>query len=333
VHGRVPSAGSEIVVRGLRIFGGASGNLAPLSLTKIDSVVDPVRGSRDKPAKPLEVLQALPTGGGQNAETLDRAERRIPALLQHRDRVVTASDYRTLAREAPGVEVGRIAVLPLFKPHERQGDSPGVVSVMAWPRQASLAFTAPYPRADRPLLETVHRFLDARRPLATELYTIGCAYKPIGASVAVQIQDGHVLEEVLANVRLALRRYLWPLPLGAFGNESDWPTTARVDGGYPLGRNLTDRELEVVVARVPGVQGVSPVRLFERALVGGKQRYVELPGSGKVVTVCTLAAWELPELTALLVTEGTTAPDSVTEPYGSAVGQGVVVVPIVPEVC
>ena len=331
VHGRVPSAGSQITARGLRVGGGARGNLAPQSIAKLDSVVDLVTGVRGKPSKPIKVLQSLATVGGQDAETLDIAERRIPALLRHRERAVTAADYRVLAREAPGAEVGRIAVLPLFKPHERQGDIPGVVSVMVWPDVPSATFLAPYPRADRPLLEAVHGFLDARRPLATELYTIGCEYKPVGVSVAVQIQDGHVREEVLANVRMALRRYLWPLPLGVQGSAGDWPDSTRADGGYPLGRSLTDRELEVVAARVPGVDGVSAARVFERRTVGGKPVYVELPGVGKAVTACAIAAWQLPELTALLVVEGLTAPDSLVDPF--AVADGAVAVPVVPEVC
>jgi len=331
VHGRVPSAGSQVTARDLLVGGGARGNLAPQSLAKIDSIIDTTTGARGKPAKPLKVLQSLPTTGGQDSETLEVAERRIPALIQHRDRAVTASDYRVLAREAPGAEVGRIAVLPLFKPHERQGDIPGVVSVMVWPLQPTVTYLAPYPRADRPLLEIVHAFLDSRRPLATELYTIGCAYKPIGVSVAVDIQDGYVREEVLANVRLAVRRYLWPLPLGPQGSAGDWPTNNRADGGYPLGRSLTDRELEVVAARVPGVDGVSPVRLFERRQVNGEPVYVELPGAGKAVTTCNIDAWELPELTALLVVEGTTAPESLHDPYASP--SDAVAVPVVPEVC
>lgn len=331
VHGRVPSAGSQITARGIRVTSGARGNLASQTLAKLDSVIDLVTGARARPPKPLKVAQSLPTTGGQDAETLALAERRIPALIRHRDRVVTAGDYRLLAREAPGADVGRVALLPLFKPHERQGDIPGVVSVMVWPEQASSTYLAPYPRADRPLLEAVHGFLDERRPLATELYTIGCAYKAIGASIAVQIQDGYVREEVLANVRLALRRYLWPLPLGAQGSAGDWPTSTRTDGGYPLGRSLTDRELEVVAARVPGVSGVSAVRLFVRTTVLGKVAYVELPGAGKTVTTCALDAWELPELTALLVVEGIDAPASVVEPF--AVADGAVAVPVVPEVC
>ena len=95
-----------------------------------------------------------------------------------------AEEMLDLISEMPGVEVARVEVLPRFKPQERQGEVPGVVSVMVWPARPTIDFTAPYPRADRPLLESVHAHLDARRPLATELYVIGCAYKPLGLSVA-----------------------------------------------------------------------------------------------------------------------------------------------------
>lgn len=335
VHGRVPSAGSQIIARGLRVGGGRAGNQAPGSLAKLDSLIDLVTRNRRKPDKPLKVVQALPTRGGSDSETIVEAERRIPGYFRHRDRAVTVDDYRALAREAPGVSVARVEVLPRFKPHERQGDIPGVVSVMVLPAKATQDFTAPYPRADRPLLETVHAFLDLRRPLATELYAIGCVYKPLGVSVAVQISDGFPREQVLGDVRIALRRHLWPLPLGLDGSAGDWAASraanAPSDGGYPLGRPLTDRELEVVAARVPGVGGVSAVRLFE--LSGGKFR--EVAGAGKAVSTFTLEPFELPELTTLLVVEGVDAPASLDSPFGPASGTGgnTVAVPIVPDVC
>lgn len=328
VHGRVPAAGSEIVARGLRVGGGKRGNVPPNAIAKLDTVIDLTTRAAGKPKAAIKVLQGLPTHGGTDGEGLAAAERRIPAYFQHRDRVVTIDDYRRLAKEAPGAEVGRVAVLPLFKPHERQANIPGVVSVMALPQMETIDFQPPCPRADRPLLEAVHAFLNVRRPLATELYSIGCVYVPLGIAVGIAVRDGFAREEVLTQVRLAVRRYLWPLPRGVEGSEGDWPATAQADGGYPLGRALTDREVEVVVARVQGVAGVAPVRLFK--LEGGK--YVALPGAGKAVTTFTLNAWELPELKALSVVEGD-SPDSVTAPFAPAIGDDVVVVPVVPEVC
>jgi len=332
VHGRVPSTGSRIVATGLRVGGGARGNLPAGTLAKLDSLIDLVTGARKPPLPAIEVVQPLALQGGADAETLDGAERRIPAHFQHRDRAVTVEDYRVLAREAPGVQVARVEVLPRFKPHERNGDVPGAVSVMVLPQRFTEDYAAPLPRSDRPLLEGVHGFLDDRRPLATELYVIGCEYREIGVSVAVQVREGHAREQVLTDVRLALRKYLWPLPIGLGGADGPWAATATNDGGYPLGRSLTDRELEVVVARVAGVAGVSPVRVFENH--GGT--FVELPGAGKLVTTLSLARWQLPELTALAVIEGVDAPDSVTAPYGSSATNGsgsAIFLPVVPELC
>lgn len=343
VHGRVPPTGAQIVVRDLRVGGGRRGNLPPNSLGNVDTVLDRLTGNAKKPDKPLKVLQALPLSGGTDNETVTEAERRIPALFRHRDRAVTAGDYRQLAKGQPGVEVARVEVLPRFKPQNPDDEVPGVVSVMVWPMKPTIDFTAPYPRADRPLLESVHGYLDARRPLATELYVIGCAYKPLGLSVAVQVKDGFAREQVLVAVRQAIRRYLWPLPIGLDGLEGDWPAAAMAsdgqrvdssaDGGYPAGRNLTDREMEIVVARVPGVAGVSPVRLFALDKNG---RWAELAGAGRALTTFKVERYELPELTALVVTEGVEAVGSLTAPFGKGGGKGggnSVYVPVVPEVC
>jgi predicted phage baseplate assembly protein len=342
IHGRVPSTGSRIVAQGLRVGGGARGNLAAGTLTRLDTLTSLVTGERRKPDPPIELRQPLPLAGGADAETLDAAERRIPAVFRHRDRAVTADDYHALAREAPGAAVGRVELLPRFKPHERQAGVPGAVSVMVWPARRSETFAAPLPRVDRPLLEAVHAHLAPRRPLATELYVIGCEYRPLGLSVAVQVRDGFARETVLADVRRALRRYLWPLPVDAA--DAPWPAgtvgDGATDGGYPLGRTLSDRECEVVVARVAGVAGVSPVRLFD--LVDGA--FVERPGAGKAVSTFPLERWQLPELSALAVVDGVDAPDS---PLAAGDGAGAagggdgdgdadgpaLYLPVVPELC
>lgn len=326
IQGRVPSTGSRIVAAGLRVGGGARGNLPAGTLSKLASVSDLLSGARRVPLPAIDVRQPLALRGGADAETLDAAERRIPAHFQHRDRVVTAEDYRLLAREAPGAAVGRVEVLPRFKPHERQSGVPGAVSVMVLPQRDSEDQGAPLPRADRPLLEAVHGFLNERRPLATELYVIGCEYRAIGLAVAVQIRAGYAREVVLAEVRQALRRYLWPLPLDA----SPWPATPGQDGGYPLGRRLGDRELEVVVARISGVVGVSPLRLFEQGANGG---FTELPGAGKIPTTLLLQPWQLPELVALAVIEGVDAPTSPELPHSPSSAAAALFLPVVPELC
>jgi predicted phage baseplate assembly protein len=165
MRGRIPPAGRRIRVRQLRTGGGVAGNLPPGTLKTISatSLTGDQLGSR------LIVAQPMALGGSADAETLRDAERRIPSRLQHRERAVTADDYRVLAQETPGAAVGRVELLPRFKPQTRHEEIPGIVTVMALPDRP--LGPPPNPRADRPFLEAVHGWLDNRRPLATELST------------------------------------------------------------------------------------------------------------------------------------------------------------------
>jgi hypothetical protein len=97
-----------------------------------------------------------------------------------------------------------------------------------------------------------------------------------------------------------------------------------------LGRAVTDREIEVVVARTPGVASVSPVRLFTKTKPAEAWR--ELPRDAKDRAVLPLRAWQLPEMLSVVVAEGADAPDDLlrTSPAAPA---DLVVVPIVPELC
>jgi hypothetical protein len=319
VRGRVPSPGARVRATRLRAGGGAAGNLPAGSLKEIS-------GQDQRPGRPLpriRVLQPAAARGGADAESVSAAEARISAFLRHRERAVTADDYRVLAAQTPAVGVGRVEVLPRFKPQTRQFDVPGVVSVMVLPDVPGGGVgSAPNPRADRPLIEAVHAHLDARRPLATELYVIGCEYVPVGVSLAVGLRDDAPLDETLQQIRAAIARLLWPLAPG--GHDGS---------GWPLGRSVVDRELEVEVARVPGVATVAGVNLFTRALDGWQ--LVARGASG--TQALTLAPWQLPELMQVLPAAGDAAPEelggaTLPSPAGGSRGTRVAI-PVVPEVC
>jgi hypothetical protein len=320
LRGRVPAPGMRVRVAALRGGGGRAGNLPPGSLKEISAV-----DLQGKPVKMLAVSQPLATEGGSDAETLEQAERRIPALLRHRDRAVTEDDFRRLAAETPGVALGRVELLPRFKPQQRRDGVPGVVSVMVLPAKPQRR--PPNPRADRPLIEAVHAWLDARRPLACELYVIGCEYLPLALTVGIEIRDGFGQDRVLLEVREALRAHLWPLAPGGAGAT-----------GWPLARPVEERELEVVVARVPGVQEVLGVRLFARETLGGEPRWRRLQGPREGdQAALRLEIWQLPELLGVVVAAGA-VPET---PGGLGLGDGdgdgtdgdAVPVPVVPEVC
>ena len=312
MRGKVPESGMRVRLALGRFGGGRAGNLPPESLAELNA-----RRIDGQPAPPIKVLQPLALSGGEDAETLAVAERRIPARLRHRDRAVTEEDYRRLALEAPAIDVGRVEVLPRFKPRDRRFHVPGVVSVLALPA-APLA-PAPNPRPDRPFIERLHAHLSVRTPLATELYVIGCDYVAIGVSVAVAIRDGFARDQVLLDVREALRRLLWPLAPGGLDGQ-----------GWPLGRAVRSRELEVEVSRVPGVDELRGLRVFRQAGTD----WQPLPAiAADGAQILALQPWQLPELLSVVAIEGDAAPTdlrALPNPFAEA---DAVAVPVVPELC
>ncbi|WP_377152925.1 baseplate J/gp47 family protein [Roseateles sp. UC29_93] len=312
MRGKVPESGMRVRLALGRFGGGRAGNLPPESLAELNA-----RRIDGQPAPPIKVLQPLALSGGEDAETLAVAERRIPARLRHRDRAVTEEDYRRLALEAPAVDIGRVEVLPRFKPRDRRFHVPGVVSVLALPA-APLA-PAPNPRPDRPFIERLHAYLSVRTPLATELYVIGCDYVAVGVSVAVAIRDGYARDQVLLEVRESLRRLLWPLAPGGLDGQ-----------GWPLGRAVRSRELEVEVSRVPGVDELRGLRLFRQA----GTEWQPLPAiAADGAQILALQPWQLPELLSVVAIEGSAAPNdlrALPNPFAEA---DAVAVPVVPELC
>jgi predicted phage baseplate assembly protein len=320
VRGRIPPAGRRVRVQQLRAGGGVAGNLPAGTLKAISAaaLTGEAVGSR------LVISQPMPLEGSADAETLRDAERRIPARLSHRERAVTADDYRLLALETPGVAVGRVELLPRFKPQTRADEIPGVVTVMALPDRPLAP--APNPRADRPFLETIHAWLDNRRPLGTELYVIGCEYVPVAVSVVITVADGAPPDTTTQAVKDALRRVLWPLAGGGFDR-----------GGWPLGRALSNRELAVEVARVQGVSEVGGLNMFRRNVSSGGWEPIGDSRNGREQNL-TLERWQLPELLAVVVVADDTATGAPMEiraaanPFAdpSAVP---LAVPVVPDLC
>ena len=322
VRGKIPPAGHRVRVRQLRSGGGVAGNLPPGSLKTITAIStqngDPI-GSR------FVVTQPIALGGGAESESLRDAERRIPATLQHRERAVTGDDYKALTRETPGVAVGRVELLARFKPQTRQSGIPGIVTVMALPDRPLAS--APNPRADRPFLEAIHAWLDNRRPLATELYVIGCEYVPVAISVVFTVAEGAQPDTTVQAVKDAMRRVLWPLAGGGFDRQ-----------GWPLGRALSNRELAVEVARVDGVSEVGGLNLFRRNVSSGQWEPLGDSRTGREHNL-VLERWQLPELMAMTVVADDTATgapltivDGASNPF-AAPNAVPLAVPVVPDLC
>lgn len=273
-RGRAPQIGERIRVPGYRYGGGARGNVPAKAISAAPD--DP----NVKPSNPL------PARGGADAETLESALDRIPGELRRRDRAVTASDFRELARETPGAGVARAECLPLFHPSTPTVEAPGVVSVMVWPAHDPRSPGAPRP--GRSTLRQVCRWLDARRLVTTELYVIPPTYRRIAVSVGVVVKEGYGIEAVRRWVELVLRQYLAPLP--PYGPEG---------GGWPLGRRVHGPELEAAALQVEGVEYLEGLEL---ALEGADGWEPLTPPTVE------LEPWEVPELAAITVVNGPPLP-------------------------
>ena len=281
LQGMIVPAGRRVRVRTMRAGGGSAGNLPAASLTAIQAF----DLSGVQVPQTLTVQQPIATNGGADPETLDSAQQRIPSLLQNQSRAVTAADYSNLAQHVPGANVARVEVIPLFMPQTRTSNVPGVVSVMVIPNKAGVL--NPCPRADRPTLETVYHYLDPSRPVAAEMYVIASEYVGLGIAVAVEVKTGFGLLQVSQAVETALRSYLWPLAPGGIDNT-----------GWPLGRNVRNLELEVVVSQVPGVIEVNGINLFQ-VLASGAYQLLATDASGS--PELTLKSWQLPEVLEVVV--------------------------------
>lgn len=274
LRGRRPPRGAAIRARSLRAGGGAAGNLTKGCIKSVEG----------HPG--LTVQQRFPLRGGADAETMDQARERVPRALRHNYRAVTAEDFCDLARETPGETLGRVEVLPFFKPHQRVEGVPGVVSVMVWPERSTLA--GPAPRPDARMLRAVDAQLQPRRLLTTELYVIAPEYVAIAVSTSVRIRDGFGVETALRDVERGLRATLFALPSGALDGRP-----------WPLGRAVRGRDLEAAVARVDGVRSVEALLLYARDGAGLWQPVPEVGSGGARVE---LRSWQLPELLTVAVT-------------------------------
>ncbi|MFT3843298.1 MAG: putative baseplate assembly protein [Myxococcaceae bacterium] len=273
IRGRAPQLGERIRVLKYRYGGGAAGNVAPGAISKLlvsDSVT---------------VKNPMRAFGGADAEPIEEALERVPSELRRHDRAVTSTDFSELARATPGADVARAETMARFYPPLFQPDTPGVVTVVVWPRTDPEHPAAPRP--DRTTLDRVCAFLDQRRPITTELWVIPPSYVEVAVSLGLRVKPGFGIEGVRQWVEQVIHQYLSPLP--PYGPDGT---------GWPLGRPVDARELIAAALQVDGVLLIEGVTLAWRA---GPDAAWTTVGDPPVVP---LAAWQVPELTVVSVVEG-----------------------------
>lgn len=217
-------------------------------------------GSIDRaPALPpgYKVTNPIRTWGGDDAQDTETAKKGVARYVQHRDRLVSIQDFEDITRQTPGIDLGRVAVLPLFDPNNKTvANVPGVITVMVIPQQSSqsLAFglstTLNNPQPDSFFLQAVCNHLQPRRLVTTELHVRGPEYKDMWVSVGIELLGGYAAGPVREAVKRSLTEFLSPLRGG------------QQQIGWPLNVPVLQAELEAVVSRVAGVRLVNdPLRL------------------------------------------------------------------------
>lgn len=315
MHGARPPEGS--ILRATYDFSqGAAGNVGTDSINT-------------GPALPqgFKVTNPVRTWGGADAETALEGEKQISRYLQHRDRLVTAYDFETITLRTPGVEIGRVEVLPNFHPElssRRGGDAAGAVTLMLIPTFDPVAPDAPSPSND--FLDTVCSYLDVRRLVTTEVFLRGPEYVGIWISIGIQVLPGLNPAPVREAVKSAVLQFLAPILGGPQPLPDDpavllnAPLSTSVYKGWPLGKPVISLEVLAAAGRTSGVEFVQEVLLAQ---------------SGAPVPQVDMTGLQLPRVLGISVTNGPAL--SLDELRGSGPTQGpttgVAQLPVIPGEC
>lgn len=264
------------------------------------------------PALPsgVTVTNPVPTWGGSAAEKITEAEQSIPQTLRHRDRLVSEEDFKDIILRTPGVDIGRVEILPLFHPKLPRQSSQGVVTAAVLPRFDSIYPNSPEP--DQQFLQSVCSHLSPRRIITTELHVRGPVYKEVWVSVGIEVAPGFDPALVREAVKNQVHYFLSALT-GGF-SESGWPLRKAVDA----------LEVSASVTRVDGVSKVNQLRLSG--------------STGPEISEIAMEGLDLPRVMKVAVVDGEAL--TIEDIRGdndaqslSADGRKVVPVPVVPQEC
>jgi len=232
VNGRIPVAGSTIIVRSYRYGGGDEGNVGTNTVTKIKTSLPQV----DSVTNPRQA------SGGRSVESLDDAKLRAPHELKTRDRAVTAEDFAFLAKQTQGVPVHTayaLARTALDLSTQEFIEQVGAVTVVILPANAQQQ--TPQPTESQ--LDAVCKHLNSKRLITTELYVTGPRYLAVESlEVEVRVLQSADLQAVSDEIYTKLLNYFDPLNGGEQGR------------GWPFGEDLYLGSIYELLLDVAGVR-------------------------------------------------------------------------------
>ena len=205
LYGAVPPRGANLIFEGYRFGGGQEGNVQRGILNTLKTAIPYI----------ARVYNRKAAWGGLDAESLEAAKMRAPAMLRARERAVTEADFEFLARQALPALIGRVKCLQP-RPSDAGRVVPGQVYVLVIPRVHNPGgFLSPESltlhEAD---VEALTAYLDERRLLTTRLDIRPPAYQWVACKVKLRAVPGVERSQVEADVLARLYRYLNPLTGG-----------------------------------------------------------------------------------------------------------------------
>ena len=212
VYGAIPPRNANLIFKRYRYGGGEQGNVLAEFLNTLKTSIPYV----------ARVGNRSPARGGLDAETLEDAILRAPALLRSRERAVTEADYEFFAKQAFPQAIGRVKCL---QPQAVEGGKvvPGQVYVLVIPRvqQPERYLTAKELELNSEIISSLKNYLEERRLLTTRLDVRSPAYQWVTIKVKLRAVPGADVTKLQAEVLRRLYRFINPLTGGS--DEKGWP--------------------------------------------------------------------------------------------------------------
>ncbi|MEL7314127.1 MAG: putative baseplate assembly protein [Cyanobacteria bacterium J06559_3] len=247
-YGKVPPVGAEIYMQAYRVGGGSQGNVQANQLTVLKSSIPYVK----------KVTNYAEATGGREAESLEEAMIRVPALLRTRETALTPEEFEhkaTQFREGSAV----------YRSHCITAEhltTPGVARLLVIPKLPELAQLT-YEQGLSPqrlqlaadFQRSLKAHLDQYRALGIRVTLEAPEYVGIKVCAQIYLQPQYTSDidrtPIAAKLKTTLYRFLNPLIGGHQGI------------GWPRGRSVDTSDIIALLQQVPEVHSVAQVQLFK----------------------------------------------------------------------
>lgn len=255
-YGKIPPVGAEIYMQAYRVGGGSQGNVQAHQLTVLKSSIPYVKS----------VTNYAEATGGREAESLEEAMIRVPALLRTRETALTPEEFEHKALQfREGSAVYRAHCITT-----EHLTTPGVVRLLVIPKMPQYlqaTFEQGLPPEQLQLTDDFQRslkaHLDQYRALGLRVTVEAPEYVGIQVRAQVYLQPQYAQSSqtsqshraaVAIKLKTALYRFLNPL-IGGHQRQ-----------GWPRGRSVESSDIIALLQQVPEVHSVAQVQLFRLSL-------------------------------------------------------------------